>query len=274
MFRPALFLLAVPLVGCGGRDGLELGVSVNGTGAPVTQYDSGIVSDASTARHQDSGFDLRDSSPAVVDASTSDGSTVACVPSKGSGRDGSVDDLEDGDLWIRTADGRAGYWYAYNDGTGVQTPPSMATTYADSPGAHGSRFAAHTQGSGFTDWGGGFGFQLDSPPGVSFACTYDASAYTGMTFRAKGSATMTFAVQIAAVVDVIYAGTCTSACFDAHSKVFQLSDTWRTFVVPFSDLHQAGWGTPVPFDPTTIMNVQFGGGRPAFDIWVDDIAFY
>ncbi len=43
--------------------------------------------------------------------------------------------------------------------------------------------AMHTFGSGFTEWGAGFGFALNGPDGGLFA--YDASAYSGIVFWAR-----------------------------------------------------------------------------------------
>ncbi|MEZ4374012.1 MAG: hypothetical protein R3B07_24530 [Polyangiaceae bacterium] len=68
-----------------------------------------------------------------------------------------LDDMEDGDSSIPEEGGRVGAWYVYNDATGSQDPPEsgdFAMSALSEPRGE-STYAAHSSGSGFTDWGAG-----------------------------------------------------------------------------------------------------------------------
>jgi hypothetical protein len=90
--------------------------------------------------------------------------------------------MDDGDGRITTADGRQGSWWTDNDGTdgGVQFPDpnndftmsSIGSTYP----LTGSKMAARTYGSGFTDWGATMAFDWNNvtPRRPTSATTVDA----------------------------------------------------------------------------------------------------
>ncbi len=192
-----------------------------------------------------------------------------------------IDDLEDGDSQLLARGGRAGSWYTYNDQTvsGQQTP-AMGSPFMPSPGgAQSSAFAANTSGMGFTVWGAGMGFDLNSQMSVKH--TYDASAFHGIEFKAKGSGPVRAAVMIAGVISSDVGGACTPStvagqgCDDGHGSVLFLTSEWANYKLAFSDIRQAGWGKPVVFDSTTLMSIQFNVDKNlAFDFAVDDIGFY
>jgi hypothetical protein len=205
----------------------------------------------------------------------------------GSGGEGTIlpenliDDLEDGDASILPRGGRVGAWYTYNDksATGTQTP-AMGDPFKPSPGGVGdSQFDASTTGTGFSVWGAGMGFDLDSTQGTK--STYDVSAFTGIRFRAKGTVPMRAAVMIAGVVSLAVGGTCVAgsgtgqACDDGHGRLLVLTADWKSFDLPFAQLTQGGWGKPVPFDPATVLSIQFNVDKNLpFDVSIDDIGFY
>ncbi len=63
---------------------------------------------------------------------------------------------------------------------------------------------------------------------------------------------------------------------EGHGLPIALTSSWQEYRLPLAEVEQAGWGYPVPFDPTAVVTVQFevpGDGR-AFDICVDDVRFY
>src|SRR4051812_43263308 len=77
-----------------------------------------------------------------------------------------------------------GGWFIFNDHTpgGTMTPPTngeFAAALKDG--------AIHTSGKGFTDWGGGIGFNFQ---GAEALTPIDASDFTGITFKAWGSTAM------------------------------------------------------------------------------------
>jgi hypothetical protein len=192
-----------------------------------------------------------------------------------------IDDLDDGDSVLLPSGGRAGAWYTYNDMTaaGLQTP-AMGSPFMPSPGgANGSAYAAGTQGSGFTVWGAGMGFDLDVQQSVKHA--YDASAFHGVELTAKGSGPVRAAIMIQGVVSSDVGGSCTPStvegekCDDGHGKVLFLTDSWTVYKLPFAEIRQAGWGKPVAFDATTLLSIQFNVDKNlAFDFAVDNIGFY
>ena len=95
-----------------------------------------------------------------------------------------IDDLDDGNSVLLQQGGRQGAWYTYNDMTtaGLQTP-AMGSPFTPSPGgAHDSAFAASTEGSGFSVWGAGMGFDLDVEQSVKHP--YDGSAFHGVELTA------------------------------------------------------------------------------------------
>jgi hypothetical protein len=197
-----------------------------------------------------------------------------------------IDDLEDGDDSILALGFRVGFWYTFNDATpgGRQTPPG--TLVSTEPGGSSAiGYCARTFGSGFEMWGAGIGLDLnntgDELPGMmTKRLPYDASAFKGVAFAAKGNVTLRFAASTAAVEDVAAGGTCVGgarnpACADTHGVAIPLSADWRTYSVPFDRLTQEGFGLRVAFDVTKVVALYFSvsQGRP-FDISLDDIGFF
>jgi hypothetical protein len=193
-----------------------------------------------------------------------------------------IDNLEDGNDSIITQQGRRGDWYSYNDGTaGVQMPPTSSFA-SSSPGADGSARAARTTGHGFTLWGAGMGFDLNSLPNPGGGVgRIDGSAYTGISFKAKGTGAMRVNVQTVAVLLVASGGTCVAgateeeACEDAHGKDIPLTSTWTTHKVPWTGMTQVGWGKMITFDKTKLTGILWQVEQGVtFDFWIDDIKFY
>jgi hypothetical protein len=128
------------------------------------------------------------------------------------------------------------------------------------------------------------GFDLnDDGTGAKPKLTFDASAFDGITFVAKGanSEAVKVGVAIPATVYEGEGGTCSEAdnkaekCSDIHMKSIKLTADWQRYVIAFSDLKQGAWGTPATFNKKTLIGVQFNMEAVAkYDIAVDDISFY
>ncbi len=195
-----------------------------------------------------------------------------------------VDDLEDGDDAIVDADGRRGGWYTFNDETdGMQEPPGSG--FVPTPGGAGdSAYAAGTSGGGFTEWGAGMGFDLNNPEAVGETgerAAYDASAYAGIAFQARGNVDVRVALETLGVTPTDRGGSCTPSttegmeCEDVHGVAIELTDEWREIQIPFAQIRQGGWGKPVPFAAAEVTAVLFMVAQGEdFEITVDDVRLY
>lgn len=185
-----------------------------------------------------------------------------------------VDDLEDNDGSITNQGGRVGAWYTYHDATaGGTQSPEMGTTFMPEDCGHASTKCAHTSGSGFKDYGAGFGFDFNNSG--SAKGIYDVSSFTGIAFWAKGTP-FRLKVLTSATVPAAEGGSCSTAkCSDNFGTPIAASADYQQFVVPFSSLTQEGWGDKATFDPKTVIGVQFQvKAGVTFDISIDDVGLY
>jgi hypothetical protein len=210
------------------------------------------------------------------------GTVSSCGPApRATGSNSLIDSMEDNDPYISPLEGRGGVWFTYNDATagGFQIPFStmfyMTNVLAD---ASGGRFVANTLGRGFGSWGAGMGFVLNE------GCPYDAQIYQGLHFfvRAEyGISSLLALVPTAATTPTTNRGACVptlpTSCYDDFQTTLLVGPDWTEEHVPFSQLEQMGFGTPVAFDPTTLMGVNFQteyGDGESFSFSIDDISFY
>lgn len=243
----------------GGSDGSSDG----GDGGHVTSFET-LTTHATTDEPDD---------PTNTSSDTNDtGSTqVDILP------ENLIDDLEDGDAVIYERGGRIGLWYAYDDASGgTSNPAAMADFHTTPGGPNDSTHSAILVGDGYTDWGAGMGFDIDNSGGL-VKHTFDASAFTGIAFQARGSGTIKFKVQTEAIVPVAEGGTCDAgtSCNDAYFTSIALGASWEQHVIPFSALAQGHWGQAAAWDPATIVGLQWeaGPGMP-FEIAIDDVGLY
>jgi hypothetical protein len=185
-----------------------------------------------------------------------------------------------------------GFWYTYDDGTAgaTLTPPAMAAfpyTAIPQPGPAGTgpdggpgTMAAMMSGMGFTSYGAGMGFDLNNAGGTATKGTYNASAYSGVTFWAMGAAG---GVARFNVPDKdtdpsggVCSGTSTSQCNDHHGHTLTLTTTWQQFTFTWAELTQQGYGyVEANIDTAALVGMQFQVNSPTgtFDVWVTDVAF-
>ena len=186
-----------------------------------------------------------------------------------------VDDMEANVSTILESDGRAGYWYTFNDGKGgTQLPAPFGPFVPDlsNGGYPGSTHARHTQGAGFTSYAG-FGFDLNNHSGTRQV--YDASAYTGVVLWTRGNVKLRALFATRATAPLNEGGTCTSNCNDSFGLDLAPSQEWIEQTVPFASLAQSGYPSAGPFDPQALLGIAFAvppGNE--FDVWVDEIGFY
>jgi hypothetical protein len=183
-----------------------------------------------------------------------------------------IEDFETADSRVLPLDGRSGNWMTYDDGTGKQTPPGRSALFPSRiPGGRGaSKSGLHVMGGKFTLWGVTLGAELAD------AGCYDASAYAGIEFHAKGPGKLRVGLQMIDVQDVKYGGLCSKDCYNTHRAVITLGKTFGRHVVRWEDLQQLfEGGPPVLFDPKRVRFIEFGVAPEdtPFDIWIDDVAF-
>lgn len=246
------------------------------TGEPMTTTGEPTTTMGATGGTEETSPD--DASVTSLDHGTTDepstdessGSAIACIPMRGSNTEFLIDDLEDGDTVLPSQDGRRGWWWSQTDGTSGERIPEdpWAPTNED---AVSGEFAAHVSGEGFTGWGVQLGVTLNEE------CSYDASAYSGVEFWARGTGTvrMRFTTRSTVPVDYLPPGTCTGVCWDDFGTDVELTESWTRYTVVWGQLEQHGWGESADFDPIELIGFNWQGGSAmnTFDLWLDDIRF-
>jgi hypothetical protein len=262
---PSLLWAVVPLQtscstgsGTGVRNERALSEDIFGSPAPIVVPSSGVSGN----------FDPSDFPDPLV----------ACDGSSGSGRAGIIDDFEDGDGAIRSGDGRRGSWFAYGDGSGGEQTPNGADVQGSESDRSAGGLALHVHGSGYSDWGSGIGFPVSLESEGGRRCLYDATAYDGVSFWAKGDAQLDVLWITPAVIPREEAGRCDGfigGCYDSHSMVVSLDEEWSEYQVQFADMDQHGWGQDVgPLEPRELVSLQFQVPAGAdYEFWLDDLRF-
>lgn len=205
-------------------------------------------------------------------AASSASPLAPCTPALvAEGKNPLIDDFEDGDAHVPLLEHRAGQWLTYNDGTANESPaPGKQFLATRIPGGRGeSHFGVHNVGGKFSKWGANLSLTLNP-----HHC-YDASAYAGIQFWARGRGEIRAVVKVTQVVTEEFGGTCQHDCFDVHSKIIKLSKEFERVTVRWEELRQLGFGEPVAFDPHSLDGIDFAV-RPEetpFDFWIDDVSF-
>ncbi|HEX7508399.1 MAG TPA: carbohydrate binding domain-containing protein, partial [Polyangia bacterium] len=142
-----------------------------------------------------------------------------------------------------------------------------------------SQYAMHVQG--YYSTYAGIGVWLNKSTFGGSTGVYNASAYTGIKFYARGSGgTLNVQGQMPSTESSTYGGTCTVTSCSGNYYVYPstLSSTsWTQISVPFSSLTG---GTVTPFSPTSTWSFEFlyfsstSLAGAVFDLWIDDLSFY
>jgi poly(3-hydroxybutyrate) depolymerase len=199
----------------------------------------------------------------------------ACDPARAQGDAPVIDDFEAAAGRILDHDGRAGWWFSYDDGTGGQlVRERIALEGSQEPG-----HVLHVVASGFTQWGAGFGANLHPASTPRSGCPYDASTYSGIRLRARGHGRVRLTLVDRASTPVAQGGTCTRAgdgCFDRPGVGINLGDQWRTYAFPFCGFFPEGWGGPTAgVDPEQLFGFQLRiRAHEKVELWLDDLAFF
>ena len=127
----------------------------------------------------------------------------------------------------------------------------------------------HTSGKGFTDWGGGIGFNF---VGADSLTPLDASAFTGISIKASGSTAVHVGLATRATMPEF--GECTK-CYDHFATdITDLSATPKVYSFKWSQLRSGGWGAPkAAFDAHTLVGLNFTSkGATPWDFTLYDIS--
>jgi hypothetical protein len=176
-----------------------------------------------------------------------------------------IDDFEDGDELEALREARNGYWVTLSDvdpdGAEPVFLPSIRPDLTP-----GNRYALHVAGGRHTGWG--VSIQLEFGP----SC-YDASTYSGIAFDARGPGRLYAGIRAVDAVPVARGGTCTEGCYRSHFAEVTLESGWKTYVLPWSDLHEEGATTPA--DPRRANSIEFlvRAEDTPYDLWIDDVRF-
>ncbi len=183
-----------------------------------------------------------------------------------------LDNLEDGNHRIETAEGRGGYWYTYVDESSTIEPQGTFALAEGGPGD--SQYAARMQGQiGDAQYPyAGMGFSLAEPKEP-----YDLSGCEGIAFMAKkGSEESTGNVRfkVGDVNTVPEGGVCKD-CYNDFGRDLVLTTEWTQYETSFSEMEQEPyWGEPQPkIDASRAYQLQWQTKDPSapFDIWVDNV---
>ena len=183
--------------------------------------------------------------------------------------------------------GIASTWWLSGDGTGTITPMpgrEPEATLMEEGRCGISKYALKITSTGTEIYGGGMGFNFQSP--------VDASEYDGIALwarRGENSKSGLFVGVSDPNTDEYngarYSETGVPACLEEAEDDAQKCDRfgvgigmeteWRFIKLPFTDFRQRGYGMEVQsLDITRLYGLNIGFETGDFEIWLDDISFY
>lgn len=177
-----------------------------------------------------------------------------------------IDDFEDGDDAVPNTEGRSGLWRWVRDTDAPGTAPALLPV-PRVPETGTSKLAVHVKGERLREWGATVEFVFGQH-------CYDASAYAGIAFEAKGSTRLYVAPREVSVMPVAAGGLCEEDCHNNHVAQIQLEEEWTTHEVRFDEVEQRGYDRPA-LDPKRIHSLAFLI-RPEdtpYDVWLDNVRF-
>jgi hypothetical protein len=189
-----------------------------------------------------------------------------------------LDDMEDGNFYLTPRAPRYGFWYVAGDTTvGAKLPKIEELVGVLEPAREASTQAVHFVATGFKGWGASVGLSFTDQ--ASKRVKYDAGNATGVSFWIRGSVTGNAKLRVQFPLpgtDPLYE-LCGSEeqgqCLDHYATQVTVTADWQQVTIPFSSLHQAGWGAPVAaFDPTEMVGIEWSAGTVNLDVWLDDLA--
>jgi hypothetical protein len=182
--------------------------------------------------------------------------------------------FESGNSQLERIDGRTGAWILGRDLRDLSAGSITAETSnrCVANGGHSGHFAA----SGFANWGNNWSAVFNAVSSAGTAVPFNAQAYGGISFWAAfdGNNPGDFEVPVGVTtMDNAWNGGICSVCMDYYGTKVALTHAWRRFVIRFSDLGQAGTGSPiVPMRKDQMVSFIIWP-KQQFDLWIDDVRF-
>ncbi|MBN2715172.1 MAG: prolyl oligopeptidase family serine peptidase [Deltaproteobacteria bacterium] len=177
-----------------------------------------------------------------------------------------IADFENCSIEVTQNEGRDGFWWVFDDGT----EGTISLVAEDG--------AAHFQSADWSDWGSGVECHIAPVADYTDHCSYDASHYAGVRFKATGKGRVIFRVATVSNIAIASGGTCTRGfnCYDMPGERFVLTDDWQTIEMPFCRMKSEGWGgKAAPLNPSEVVGFHFifYSGQ-SVDFWIDDFEFF
>jgi hypothetical protein len=176
-----------------------------------------------------------------------------------------VDDFEDGNELVALLEARNGYWIALSDTDPEGAEPVLLPSVRPDA-TPDNRYALHIAGARHQKWG--VSVQVEFGP----SC-YDASVYRGIAFDARGPGRLYAGIRTVEAVPAARGGTCTEDCYRSHFGAVALEGGWKTYVLPWRDLHQDGATTPADPRRTNGMEFLVRPEDTPYDVWIDNVRF-
>jgi hypothetical protein len=273
---------------------LPIAGTVTGTGGSTGTSGSG------TGGTGTSGSGTGTAGTGTAGSGTAGGGTLAACPTPpaaGMATDLLIDDLEDMDNGIKRIGGRTVFWYAYDDaanawGSTITPKPDKSGADPLKPGStmcHGGTACILASGTtAMEDTTGatpkypyaGVGFDFSNA--AKKPCVYNASAYKGIKFWARGDSAIRIKLNTTKNTKMEDGGTCIGdLCNGGYSPAgvdVILTPTWQEIDIPFATAVAPSWAVdptaPHP-DPAALLSlqVQIPSGQ-TFSIALDDFTFY
>lgn len=213
----------------------------------------------------DSGSNMEGPAESTAEASSSNDASD-CVVARATGSSPTIDGFDDASGLIPPDEQRGGRWFYYDDGTGGEQRSEV------------SDGALHVSSTGYSDWGSGFGTTLSRSSTMSRQCAYDAAAYRGVEFRARGTGVVVLRLATPSMTPTEIGGTCTlegELCYDWPQAKVTLGTDWQTYSFDFCAMLAEGWsGAPQEFDATQLSAIHFRLEGGSTELWLDDLSFH
>ena len=127
--------------------------------------------------------------------------------------------------------------------------------------------------------------QAPSPPLLGCNAALDFGDWDGVLFWARKAPGSYSGVRVRLSDESTDEASCvcnpftdqndTSDGCDKFGQSITLAIDFKAYIIPFRDMQQGGWGMSSPgLDTSELMSFGIEFGRGAWDMWIDDIAFY